>query len=90
LGATLNRRSGNQSHIALRVDEQFDVHELVGEESVVRVFKDGFEFQRAGGGVNDIIEGEQRAGRKFRALCTVKRIDRQLFPFAQLLLNLES
>src|SRR5208282_193534 len=42
LGVALNRRSRDQSRIVLRVDEQFDVHELAREKSVVGVVKDGF------------------------------------------------
>ena len=72
----------------LRVNEQLDVHELAREESTVLIVKDGLEFQCAGGRVNDIIEGQQGAGCEFRTPCTVKRVDRQFFPFAQLLLNL--
>ncbi len=88
LGVALNRRSRNQSHIVLRVDEQFDVHELAREKSVVFVVKDGFEFQGSRGWVDDIIESQQCAGCQFLASFTVKSIHRQFLSLEQLLLNL--
>src|SRR5208282_6648221 len=88
LGVALNRLRRNQSRILLRVDEEFDIDELAGEESVVRVVKDGFEFQGPGGWVNDVIESQQRAGCEFCAGFAVKRVDRQFLSLEQLLLNL--
>src|SRR5271170_843150 len=82
LSVALNRWSGNQSRVVLRVDEQLDIDELAGEESIVRVIEDGLELQGSGGWVNDVIEGQQHAGCEFRAGFTVKSVDRQFLPLA--------
>src|ERR1700676_2977592 len=57
LRTALNGSGGNDGEVVLGIDEKVDIDKLIGEKSVVRVRKHGFELVRAGGYVDLIVDG---------------------------------
>src|ERR1700682_227610 len=48
LGTALNGRGGNDGEVVFDIDEKVGIDKLIGEKSVVRVGKHGFELVRSG------------------------------------------
>src|SRR3984893_3880072 len=78
LGTALNGRGGNDGEVVLGVDEKVDIDKLIGEESVVRVRKHGFELVCAGGYVDLIIDGLELPASDFGGVIAVVGIDSKL------------
>ena len=66
LRAALDRRARHDHGAAERVDEQARVDELVREERPVLVRKRRLQLDGAGGRIDLVVDGEQRAGRELR------------------------
>jgi len=59
-----------------RVDQKAGIHELTGEKGVVGIGKDGFQFESAGRGINDIVESQQSARGELVGLIAIECVDR--------------
>ena len=64
----------------LRVHQQAGVDELIGEQRTIAVGKNGLQFQSAGGGIDLIVQSQQRATGEFSALVAIERVHAQRCP----------
>src|ERR1700730_12121137 len=87
LRAALNRGSGHNRDVALRVHQEVNVHKLVGKENVFIVVKNAFQFVGAGARVDLIVDGEKLAAGDFRGVLAVVGIHGKL-PSVKLAQNL--
>ena len=56
LRTALNGGGGNDDQVLFDVDEQMNVHELIGKKNVVLVVENGFEFVGASGGIDLVVD----------------------------------
>src|SRR5881227_1436292 len=88
LRPTLNGGSRDDRQIVFRIDEKVHVHKLIGEESVVRIVKDGLQLVGAGGGIDLIVDGKKLAGGDFLGVVAIEGVDVELNTSAELGIDL--
>ena len=70
--AALDGGDGNDGRILHRVDQQADIHELVGEQALVLVVENGAQLHGAGGHVDQVVGGVELADAQFDLLRAVE------------------
>ncbi len=80
----LQRGGWDHYRVLLGIDQHTGVDELIGEQGVIKVCKARFQLDGAGGGVNLVIEAQQRAFADFLFIGAVPRLRPPAFspPFA--------
>ena len=56
IAVVLDGGGGDQDHVLQRIHQQAGIHKLVGKERVVFVVEERAQFQRAGGGVDLVVD----------------------------------
>ena len=64
--------AGTTMEFCALLEDEVDVHELVGEELLVRVGEDGLQLVGTGGDVDLVVGGGQLAALQLRRVGTVK------------------
>src|SRR5580704_10090785 len=59
--AVFDGRCGDDERVRTLAEDEADVDELVGEEPAVLIVEDGLELRGARGGIDLVVDGEQRA-----------------------------
>src|SRR5580700_1485619 len=88
LAVVLNGGGRNQRDSLQGVHQQPGVYELVGKQRAVFVFEEGSHLDRAGGGIDLVIEGQQFSRGQLGLLTPVESVDAQAFPVSHLRLHL--
>ncbi len=78
-GGALDGGVVEENHAGLLLYQQAYVHELIGEEGVVLVVKDGAKTEGTGALIDFVVDGGERAGGDFDLGVFVERVDRELF-----------
>src|SRR5260370_340018 len=84
LWAALNSWCRNDGQIVPGVHEKVHIHELIGEERVVHIGKNGFQLVRAGGEINLSVGGDKFSRSDLHLVFTIVGFDRELYARAQL------
>ena len=77
LRAALHRGDGHQRAVVLGIHQQAHIDELVGEELALRIVELRAHLDRAGGRIDLIVDGGERAGRELAGLAAVIGVDLQ-------------
>src|SRR5277367_4495081 len=88
LGIALNRRSGHQGGVRLRIHQEPRVHKLIREQRSIGIRKNRLQFYGASAGVNLIVQSQQLAGSQLGLLVTIECVHRHFVSLAQLFLDL--
>src|SRR6185437_9104909 len=86
--AVLDGSGGNDDGTRALAEDEANVDELVGEKRAILVVEDGLELRGSGGGVNLIVDCEQRAARDFVRVGAVVGFDDELLTTLHRLLYL--
>ncbi len=74
----LHRGGRHQDHAAFFLLQQSCVHELIREKLIVRIVEGGAQLYRAGGLIDLVVDGGQRAGCQLDLHVAIKGVHRQL------------
>jgi len=82
VAAGLQRGSRNDERVLALLQHQPHVDELVGEQRIVGVVEDGLGLDGSGGGIDLVVERQERTGGEVLRLGAVIRVNSQLFTVA--------
>src|SRR5271156_5621857 len=87
VSVVLDRRGRNQDHVVEGFQEQAGIYKQIRKENAVFVVENGAQLQRAGGGVDLVVDALQFSRRQLGFFGAIVDIDRQGLAQAHLLLQ---